>query len=151
MRLTPSEASSRPIARPTCGGSPRPSRGVGEARDRRRRPAHPAPLVVDGDEHALAPGCRTDIGDQPRVALEPGFIGKIMAEIALEENDAGGAQIAKKRTVVVVKNRRRPKADQKMVAGGGDGVPEHAAIIPKRLSSAGLPAAQPNLRHAAEG
>ena len=42
---------------------PRPSRGVGEARDGERRPAHPAPLVVDGDEHARTPGCRTNIGN----------------------------------------------------------------------------------------
>ena len=55
-----------------------------------------------------------------------------MAEIALEENDAGGAQIGKKRAVVVVEDRRRPKANQKMIAGGGDGVAEHAAIIPKQ-------------------
>jgi hypothetical protein len=66
------------------------------------------------------------------VALEPSFVGKIMAEIALEENDAGGAQIGKKRAVVVVEDRRRPKANQKMIPHGGDGVPEHAAFIPKK-------------------
>lgn len=53
-----------------------------------------------------------------------------MAEIALEENDAGGAQIAKKRAVVVVEDRRRPKANQKMIAGGGNFSAEHAAFIP---------------------
>ena len=129
---------------------PRPSRGIGEARDGERRPAHPPALVVDGDEHAFPPGCRPNIGDQPRVALKPGFIRNIMAEIALEENDAGRAQIGKKRAVVIVEDRRRFKADQKMVAGQADRVPEHAAIIPKRLSPTWLPAAQPNLRHAAK-
>jgi hypothetical protein len=109
--------------------------------------------VVDGDEHARTPGCRTNIANEPRVALEPSLIGKIMAEIALEENDACGAQIGKKRAVTVVEDRRGPKANQKMIAGGGDFFAEHAAIIPVdcRLSAAWLPAAKPNLRHAAEG
>ena len=46
-----------------AGGLLRPSRGIGEARNGRRRPAHPAPLVVDGDQHARASGCRANIGN----------------------------------------------------------------------------------------
>src|ERR1019366_10507627 len=105
----------------------RPARGIGEAGDRRRGPAHAATLVVDRDEHAGAAGGGANIGDQPRVALKPGLVGKIMAKIALEEDDAGGPQIGEKRWVVLIKNRRGSKADEEMMADGGDGFAEHAA------------------------
>jgi len=55
--------------------------------------------VIDGDEEPLSPRCLADIGDQVGMAFEPVAIGAIMRKIALEQDDAGGLEVAQQRAI----------------------------------------------------
>jgi hypothetical protein len=54
------------------------------------------------------------------MAFQPALIWKVVAEIALEQNDAGRFQITQKGAVEIMQNRGRPETDEKMIADGVD-------------------------------
>ena len=113
------EAEARQLAPHCAADSCRvasPTRRIGEAGDGRRRAADATALVIDRNQKSFPPGRDAYLVNQPAVAVEPGFIGEIMAKIAFEQNDAGRLQIPEQRPVALVKDGRRPKTDDKMVA-----------------------------------
>ena len=83
--------------------------------------------MVNPDPHVRTPSRGANIVDQPRMDFEPRFVGEIMPEIALEQNDAGGLQFSQKRAVLRVENRQGLEPDKKMMANGSNGVTAHAA------------------------
>jgi hypothetical protein len=72
--------------------------------------------VVDCDKQAVPSHLFTDGADQLRMIGEPCFVRQIVTEIALIENDASRAKIAKQRAIRWVKRSGRTQPDNEMVA-----------------------------------